>query len=205
MRWSVVWIYGALGIAGLMVGAVVLYEHWHVPAPASSEPLWPRLQAYKLYDEEGALANLTPLQGRVVLLAFIYTRCPTVCPRLSASMRTLLEGLPQGVRVTALSISLDPDRDTGATLAAYAQTYQVSGHAWHYWRPESQAHAFLLARDVFGITAATLPGNGEILHNDAFFLVDCSGRLRGLYTSTALELAQHHLQKLIQLCETSSS
>jgi Uncharacterized protein SCO1/SenC/PrrC, involved in biogenesis of respiratory and photosynthetic systems, COG1999 len=120
-------------------------------------------------------------------------------------MQELLSGVEVGAPVAALSISLDPERDTGAVLTTYASAYAVAGRTWRYVRPQSQPYAFLMAREVFGITATTLPGQAEILHNDAFFLIGCEGQVYGPYASTDLEKARKHLQKLISLCERSSS
>lgn len=205
MRWSAAWLYGALVGAALIAGGFIWYEREHLPEPFSPEPLWPRLAAYQLVDTRGQPISLDSLRNRVVLLAFIYTRCASVCPRLSGAMREILSGVDLSRPVAALSISLDPERDTGAVLATYARAYEVPGHIWYYARPESQPYAFLLAREVFGLTAAKLPGTNEILHNDAFFLVSCRGQVYGPYSSYDFEKARKHLQKLIRLCERSSS
>jgi len=205
MRGSAAWLYGALGGAALIVGGIAWYERMQLPRPVSSEPLWPRLSAYLLLDAQGKAFSLSPLQNRVVVLAFIYTRCSSVCPRLSATMRDLLAGVDRDAPAAALSISLDPARDTGAILTTYASAYAVPGRLWYYVRPESQSHAFLLAREVFALTAAKLPGQEEILHNDAFFLISCTGEVYGPYASTDFDKAQKHLQKLIRLCEESSA
>lgn len=205
MRWSAAWLYGALIGAALVVGGFIWYEREHLLEPYASEPLWPRLAAYQLVNAEGRPLPLDSLRSRVVVLAFIYTRCASVCPRLSGAVREILEAVSPSEPVAALSISLDPERDTGAVLKAYAQAYEVPGHAWWYVRPESQPHSFLMAREVFGLTAAQPPGSDEILHNDAFFLVSCDGHVYGPYTSRNLEKAKKDFQKLIGLCERSSS
>ncbi len=205
MRWSATWLYGALMGAALIAGGFIWYERERFPAPLSAEPLWPRFKAYQFVDAREQPLSLDSLHTRVVLLAFIYTRCASVCPRLSGVIREILSEVDPSKPVAALSISLDPKQDTGEALAAYARAYEVPGHIWCYARPESQPHAFLLAREVFGLTAAKLPGTDEILHNDAFFLVSCGGQVYGPYSSYDFEKARKDLQKLIRLCERSSS
>jgi len=205
MRWSAAWLYGALVGAALVAGGFIWYEREWLSEPFSPEPLWPRLAAYRLLGGRGQPLSVDSLRNRVVLLAFIYTRCASVCPRLSGVMRDLLSEVGPSPRVTALSISLDPERDTGTVLTDYARAYQVPGQAWYYARPESQPHAFLLAREVFELTAAKLPGTDEILHNDAFFLVGCRGQIYGPYSSYDFKKARKQLQKLICLCESASS
>lgn len=190
---------GGLGLVG---GLVLLgWQYWahQLPSP-SSESLWPRLATYALYEAgSGQAVRPQALEGQVVLLAFVYTRCASVCPRLSSALRALLAQTRPEDPVTAVSISLDPERDVGPQLQAYQQAYGVPGRRWYYWRTETQAHAFLLARDLFGVMAASLPDQ-EIMHTDAFFLVDCQGRLFGPYNSQSVDIAKSHLQKLIRLC-----
>ncbi len=200
---------GWLLVGGL--GAVALLTTWawrqwlHRLPPSSPEPLWPKFATYALY-EAGSARPVYPqaLQGRVVLLTFVYTRCPSVCPRLSGAVRELLTQTKPEDPVVAVSITLDPERDTGLQLAAYQQAYGIPGRLWYYWRTQTQAHAFLLARDLFGVRAATLPDE-EILHTDAFFLVDCQGHLRGPYNSQSVDIAKIHLNQLIRLCGNKPS
>src|SRR5512139_2754184 len=63
----------------------------------------------------------------VVVIDFVYTRCTTVCPVLSAVFAQLQERL--GPRVRLVSLSLDPVSDTPARLKEYASRY-ASGPGW---------------------------------------------------------------------------
>lgn len=137
-----------------------------------------------------------------MLLDFIYTRCSSVCPRLQNRLRQVLQAIPPSDQLVTVSISLDPAHDTPEFLQSYADSYQVPGHKWLFWRPASQEWAIQLAMSVFGLVAARLE-DGEILHSDAIILIDCEGRIRGIYSSQDERLLKH-TQKLIQLCVASS-
>lgn len=191
-----------MGVAAAIAGGWWWYDRESLPSLLSSEPVLPRLAGYPLTDMSGEPAPLSALEGKVVLLDFIYTRCPSVCPRLQSRVRQTLEKLPPTTDLVALSISLDPEHDTPEYLQAYAQSYTVPGHTWLFWRPASQKWAIQLAESVFGLTAAPLEGE-EILHSDALLLIDCEGRLRGIYSSNDDRILKH-TQKLLQLCGTKS-
>lgn len=178
------------------------YDREAVPPPLREEPVWPQVAAYPLFQGDSA-APLSALQGKVVLLNFIYTRCPSVCPRLQSRLQATLQAIPPTPYLVAVSISLDPEHDTPEYLQAYAQSYAVPDRVWLFWRPASQKWAIQLAEAVFGLTAAPLEGN-EILHSDAILLIDCAGRVRGVYSSQDERLTKH-TQKLLRLCDTSSS
>jgi cytochrome oxidase Cu insertion factor (SCO1/SenC/PrrC family) len=71
------------------------------------------------------------VQGRVVVVNFIFTSCTTICPPLGASfgkLQTLL-GPRLGRDVQLLSVSVDPATDTPAKLKAWAAQFHA-GPGW---------------------------------------------------------------------------
>ncbi|MCS7163296.1 MAG: SCO family protein [Bacteroidia bacterium] len=195
-------LWGGIGGAGLLAGGWWVYHTYIPPAPRSAQSLLPLLARYPLTDAQGYPADISALTGKVVLLNFIYTRCPSVCPRLQAQLRAVLQALPPSPCLVAVSISLDPERDTGSVWLAYQHSYAVPGHPWLFWRPSSQKWAFALAKTVFGLNA-TILSPGEILHADAILLLDSRGRLRGVYSSTDTRLLPH-VRQLLRICDTVS-
>ncbi|MCX7606467.1 MAG: SCO family protein [Bacteroidia bacterium] len=199
---SLGFLWGGIGIAGAVAGGWWWYEREVVPPPQRPDSIWPVVAAYHLRDGQGVPVSLTAVEGKVVLLTFVYTRCASVCPRLQGRIREVLAALPPSSGVVALSLSLDPERDTAGFLSAYAQSYAVPGHTWFYWRPSDQRWALQLARSVFNLTAVPLEGE-EILHSDAIFLIDCEGRVRGVYSSEDSRILTH-TKKLLRVCGTPS-
>ncbi|MEN2992341.1 MAG: SCO family protein [Bacteroidia bacterium] len=195
-------LWGSVGGAGLLAGGWWAYQTYIPPTPRSPQSLLPLLARYPLTDPQGHPADISALGGKVVLLNFVYTRCPSVCPRLQAQLRAVLQALPPSPCLVAVSISLDPERDTGSVWLAHQYSYAVPGHTWLFWRPASQKWAFALAKTVFGLSATALP-QGEILHADAILLLDNEGRLRGSYSSTDSRLLRH-VRQLLRLCDTVS-
>jgi protein SCO1 len=80
---------------------------------------------FHLFNQDGKTIDLHQYHGKVLLLTFIYTRCPLpdYCPLMSknfAKIRDKLRGdNSQGISTHLLSISLDPDYDTPSVLHAY--------------------------------------------------------------------------------------
>ncbi|HEU5361682.1 MAG TPA: SCO family protein, partial [Gaiellaceae bacterium] len=74
-----------------------------------------------LHDARGTPVTLAAQRGRYVLVTFIYTHCPDVCPlitqNLNAALRNL--GAQQRGRVRVLAVSVDPKGDTAAAVRAY--------------------------------------------------------------------------------------
>lgn len=68
-----------------------------------------------------------------VVVNFIFTSCETICPLSSRTFSALQDKLgAQQDRVRLVSVSIDPEQDTPARLAAYAAKYHA-GPAWHHY------------------------------------------------------------------------
>lgn len=98
-----------------------------------------RLSDYSLPDvglttADGAEVRAVDLleTPQPVMLNFIFTSCNTICPVLSATFAQVRKLLgAEAERVRFVSISIDPEQDTPATLAAYARRYGADGH-WQF-------------------------------------------------------------------------
>jgi protein SCO1/2 len=115
--------------------------------------------------------------GRVAIVAFMYTSCNAVCSVLGSELQQLqaeirARGLQRQVRL--LSISFDP-RDTPAVLAAYAASHKAEADLWQFVSVDGAAQRRRLL-DAFGIVVLPAP-LGEFQHNAAFHLVGADGRL----------------------------
>ena len=80
--------------------------------------------AFTLTSRNGPL-SLHDLRGKVVLMFFGYTSCPDVCPTTLAVISRVFAGMTPAElqKVTALFVSLDPERDTPELLHKYTQYF----------------------------------------------------------------------------------
>jgi len=78
---------------------------------------------FVLMDENGEYYSLSQLQGKVIVIAFLFTRCPDICPIVSANLDFISEELGDsyGSEVAILSITVDPWTDNSSVLANYAE------------------------------------------------------------------------------------
>ncbi|WP_349618499.1 SCO family protein [Azotobacter salinestris] len=134
----------ALGLAGGVAPAGAADGHaghrQAVPAvPAESARV--RFADVPLRDQYGRELRLAEaVDGRIMVIGFVYTRCTTVCPVLSAIMQKVQAQLGEraGAEVGLLSISVDPLRDTPARLLEYSRAYQA-GPGWQWLTGEAAA------------------------------------------------------------------
>jgi len=140
----------------------------HKPAP---------LPAVTLTDQQDKSFQLQELQGKQLLVEFIYTRCATLCTSLGDSFEQIdrrLVASGHSDRVILLSVSFDP-RDTADDLKEYGERYGAVASRWRIARTES-ANELRQLLDTFGITVIPdVWGNFE--HNAAIHFVNPQGEL----------------------------
>ena len=156
--------------------------------------------AVPLVNQDGVQFSLADLQGKWVLVDFVYTRCMTICTVLGADFaqleRELAEPIAQG-RVQLMSISFDMSRDTPSDLASYLARFRASGPGWQAAVPLTDDGLERL-KNTFGITV--IPDRmGGYTHNAAIHLVDPSGRLVDIFDLGQREQVRAALRRELAL------
>ena len=146
-----------------------------------------------------SLHGLLAAPGRVTLVSFIYTRCPTVCKALGSSFQQLqaelsAPALHSGIRL--LSISFDPAHDDVAQLHRYATLWRADPQRWAVATvPDAtQLQALLDAWQVVVIP----DGLGGYEHNAALLVVDAGGRLVRIFDDSDSAAALAFARLLVQ-------
>lgn len=149
-------------------------------APEVALPLVP----FSLTERAGGTVGLEDLRGRVWVAGFVFSRCPSVCPRLAAVMASLqapLLALPGGEEARLVAVSVDPAHDTPAVLSRWAEGLQADPRRWLFLTGE-RATIQRLAEEGFRLPVAADAGpEHPILHSQKLSLVDRQGRVRGWF------------------------
>jgi protein SCO1/2 len=141
--------------------------------------LWD-VPAFAFAGADGQVTRASDLRGHVWIADFIFTRCTTMCPVITAQM-TMLRRSIRSVDVRFVSFSIDPAFDTPDVLEAYAGRWNPDPR-WLLLSPSpTQVNEFARAMRV-PFESSTDPED-PILHTTVFFLVDRGGRVRGIYGS----------------------
>jgi len=97
---------------------------------------------FALINQDGKTIRLSSYQGDVLMVTFIYTRCPfpDFCPLVSRNFSKIYASLkkdaPLGTKTRLLSVSFDPDHDTPEALRKYAATFNgtTGGKPYDRWQ-----------------------------------------------------------------------
>lgn len=155
---------------------------WHSMDVSGSAP---PLQFTMTRASDGKLVTNADYRGQVVLLYFGYTFCPDVCPATLANLAQILGRLgPEARQVRVLFVTVDPNRDTLAVLAAYVKNFapQIDGLRGTPDQLESLARRYRL---VYSVTPETKTHPYEVTHASAIYVFDRSGAARLLVPSLA--------------------
>jgi protein SCO1 len=151
-------------------------------------PVLGSVGAFSLTDQAGRTVTPESLRGKVWAAAFMFTRCPTVCPRITRRMRELqLTAQQDQLRLELVSFSVDPEHDTPEVLRAYAEKYQADLGSWRFLTGDLEVvrktseQGFKLALDGKAKPDAEHFG---LFHGSHLVLVDRAGQIRGYYRTS---------------------
>jgi protein SCO1/2 len=155
-------------------------------APRRLEPGEP-VPDFTMTMQDGRQVSLAELRGKVVVLTFIYTRCPLpdFCPLMDrnfAALAAAIEAFPErAAHVRLISLSFDPEHDTPEVLAKHAQTQGARPPLWTFAVASHDQLAKIAP--VLGLTYG--PMAQEIIHNLSTAIIDPDGKLDALWVGFA--------------------
>ncbi len=136
---------------------------------------------FTLTDQFGRTVSLSSLRGHEVVLAFIDSRCETVCPLTAAVLRSALQriGPADAGRVELVAVNADPAATRVADVYRFSQETGML-HEWRYLTGSpQQLKAIYAAYQVY----VCVERDGAVVHTAAIYLIDPRGRER-LYFQT---------------------
>jgi len=151
--------------------------------------------AFSLLDQKGHTVTDRELRGTPWVANFIFTRCPSVCPMLTAKFKALQDKLDPNDEVSFISFSVDPEHDTPEVLAAYADKFGADATRWRFLTgPMATIEKTVVKGFKMHIGDPEPhkedPNLIDIMHGEHFVLVDRDGVIRGYYRAEAQELKE---------------
>ncbi len=185
-----------LGVLLALVAVVLAVRHMQSAAgdgvPGASGP--PAVEAgggfpirgklapgFTLTDQFGRTVSLSSLRGHEVVLAFIDSRCETVCPLTAAILRNALHAIGQADarRVDLVAVNANPVATRVSDVLRFSRETGML-HEWQYLTgPPARLKAVYSAYQVY----VCVQHDGDVVHTAAIYLVDPRGRER-LYFQT---------------------
>ena len=146
---------------------------------------------------DGTTEGLIGTDGRLRLVEFIYTSCPTICRSAGADLARLRDRLKSegyAGQVRVLSISFDPQTDQVDHLRAYGELHEADHTIWSVARPRQEDLEALLK--AFGVIVIP-DGFGGYQHNAAIHIVSSSGRLSAILETSDIDGALTEIARIL--------
>jgi protein SCO1 len=132
-----------------------------------------------LRDSLGHPINISSYHGKAVLVTFIYTHCPDVCPTIVANLHNALGLLgARASKVQIIGVSVDPKGDTPKAVAGFLAKHAMTGRMEYLVGTRAALTPVLRA---WGITASTPDGNEHVDHGAMVIGITASGRVVSIY------------------------
>ncbi len=133
---------------------------------------------FELTDQNGKKITNADYTGKVYVLEFFFTTCPTICPKMNQNMLELQKKFFGNPNFGIASITINPETDTQKVLKEHADALGVKSENWHMLTG-NRDYIYDLANKGFNLYAGTDP-NAEagFEHSGMFALIDKDGNIR---------------------------
>lgn len=150
-------------------------------------------ERYELVEQNGDIVTFPEAyRGKILLVGYVYTHCPDICPVITYNMRDVQRELNEEEDVLLVSISFDPERDTPEVLREYAESYKIDQKNWKFLTgntSEVESALEKLKIQVIKTPTSFTDDNKPIYfmdHTDKVTLVDRRGQVRETYSGSEL-------------------
>jgi protein SCO1/2 len=136
----------------------------------------------KLRDALGREVNLDQYRGKAVLVTFVYTHCPDVCPLIVGNLRTAQNELGRRARgLQIIAVSVDPAGDTPGAVARFLNARLMTDRMEYLIGSRSELEK--VWRD-WGVVSRASPRKNDpdfVEHSALIYGISAGGRIRTLY------------------------
>jgi protein SCO1/2 len=154
-----------------------------------TDTIWHKVSNVTLTNQLGQQVSLDDLAGKIIVIDYFFTHCPSICPALTRNMKKLQNSMKlkddrrrvDTTFVHFLSFTVDPERDSVAALRKYADRHGVNHDVWWLLTgPKKTIYDHSINEIKLGIE----DGEGvdtAFIHTDRFVLLDKNRVVRGYY------------------------
>lgn len=162
------------------------------------DTVWHTVKNMQFVNQLGQHVSLDDLKGKIIVLDFFFTRCPTICPKLGRAMKKLQSSFPNNDSIVQfVSISVDPKHDSVPQLRNWAEKFNVNPDSWWLLTGDRDS-IYKFAFEEIKASVADVNVDTAFVHTENFFLLDKNRVVRGWYNGLD-SVAQKRLVRDIPL------
>jgi protein SCO1 len=170
--------------------------------PAFIQPDHPRkLVDFSLIDSSGRAVTRSDLNGKILIVDFLFTSCSLTCPAVNSQMAQVQQQTTNQPDIKLLSITVDPRDDTPDVLQKYGQRFGADTNRWLFLTGKKNA-LYNLIGNSFLAQETNDPFNympGNFSHTERIAIVDSQGNLRGYFDGLNQNTASAVIEEIAKL------
>ncbi|MCB0780727.1 MAG: SCO family protein [Flavobacteriales bacterium] len=150
------------------------------------DTIYAEIPPFRFIDRYGQPFTDKDVTGKIIVADFFFTRCGTICPRMSVNMQQLQLKLNDDAfkDVVFLSHTVDPEHDTPEVLDAYAKKLEADPVRWKFLTGNA-VDIYRMGNTGYLLSALEDSTSAEqFVHDGRFVLVDKQKHIRGYYDGT---------------------
>jgi protein SCO1/2 len=137
-----------------------------------------KVPSFSFTDQNGITISNSDYLGKVYVVEFFFTTCPTICPKMNKNLVDIQKAFKGNSDFGIASFSINPDHDTTEVLQEYANKYGITNPNWHLLTGKKD-DIYALANQGFNLyTAEVQDVEGGFEHSGNFALIDKNGFIR---------------------------
>lgn len=156
--------------------------------------------SFELTDQHNQPFSSKELEGKIHVVDFFFTSCPTICPKMTSHLKTIQDYFQKNNQVVLVSFSIDPIHDDATRLNTYAEAKGIYYKQWKLLNDPDKKTVYDLAKE-YKIRAfeEQIGEERNLLHDGTFILLDEQGRVRGYYDGLSAETPKQLIQDIQKL------
>lgn len=158
-----------------ILGAEMVFDE-----EGNQDTIYKQIDSFSFIDQDSNYVSEADVAGKIYVVDFFFTSCPTICPKMTKQMLRVYEEFEGNNKVEFISHSIDTRHDSVPVLKAYASKLGINSKQWHFVTG-SREDIYNIA-EVYMVSAMedeSAPGG--YIHSGAFILMDGQHRIRGYY------------------------
>lgn len=148
------------------------------------DTIYHQIRSFSLQNQNNETVKFPADSNQITVVNFFFSRCPTFCTNMNKEMARVAKIYNGNRLMRFISISVDPEYDTPATLNSYSAPYIKENKKWDFLTGD-KTFIHSLAREDFLVDALQdTTKKVNFIHSPMLVLIDPQKRIRGYYDST---------------------
>ncbi len=156
-----------------------------------ADTIYPQIPSFTFKNQLGRSVTNQAYQGKIWVVEFFFTSCPTICPVMTTQLKRLYSQLNPKMHhdIQFLSFSIDPSKDTPSVLYNYQKKNHIQYKNWDLLSGDEAETHRLGIQNFLTFAGKDDLSSGGYAHSGSFTLVDAQGYVRGVYAVTNFDLS----------------